>query len=96
MKNKQKELKIKKKKQVNALKSLESFKPKELKPKETKQVEYNDYFIKGLVEIRTNNKPTDFNDLRYDFKGPEHALINFIKFKHRNHSFKSIHDGDIA
>ena len=84
------------KKQVNALKSLESFKPKELKPKETKQVQYNDYFIKGLVEIRTNSKPTDFNDLRYDFKGPEHALINFIKFKHRNHSFKSIHDGDIA
>ena len=43
------------KKQVNALKSLESLLPKELKPKEPKLIEYNDYFLKGLAEIRQNN-----------------------------------------
>ena len=43
------------KKQVNALKSLEPLKPKELKTKEAKPMEYNDYFLKGLAEIRKNN-----------------------------------------
>ena len=80
------------KKQFSDLKSLESLKPKELKPKEAKLVEYND---KGLVEIRKNNQPIDFNDLTYNFKGTEHTPINFIKVKGPNHIFKSTHDGDI-
>ena len=71
-------------------------KPKELKPKEAKPIEYNDYFLKGLAEARKNNQPIDFNDLAYNFKGFEHAPINFIKFKGPNRIFKSIHDGDIA
>ena len=71
-------------------------KPKELKPKEAKPIKYNDYFIKGLDEIQKNKQPIDFNDLQYNFKGPGHAPINFIKFKGPNHIFKSIHDGDIA
>ena len=54
-------------------------KPKELKPKEAKPVEYNDYFLKGLVEIRKNNQPVDFNDLTYNFKGPEYAPINLVE-----------------
>ena len=43
------------KKQIDALKSLESLKPKELKPKEAKPIEYSDYgdyFTKWLAEIR--------------------------------------------
>ena len=56
------------KKQVNALKSLESLKPKELKQKEAKPMEYNDYFLKGLPDIQKNNQPIDFNDLTYNFK----------------------------
>ena len=49
-----------------------------------------------MPEIRENNEPIDFNDLTYNFEGPENALINFIKFKGPNHIFKSIRDGDIA
>ena len=67
------------KKQVNALKSLES-----LKLKETKPIEYKDYFFKGLPEIQKNNQTIDFIDLTYNFKGPEHAAISFIKFKGPN------------
>ena len=37
------------KKQVNSLKSLESLKPKELKPREAKPIKYDDYFLKGLA-----------------------------------------------
>ena len=84
------------KKQVNALKSLESLKQKELKPKEAKPIEYNDSFVKGLAEIRKNNQPIDFNDLTDNFKGSKHAPINFIKFEGPNDIFKSIHDGDIT
>ena len=96
LKNKQKQLKIRGKKQVNALKSLESFKPKELKPKEAKSTECNDYFLKGLTKIRQNNQPIDFNDLTYNFKSSKHSAINFLKFKGPNLIFKSIHDGDLA
>ena len=96
MKNKQKQLKIKQKKQLDALESFKSLKPKELKPKATKPIEYDNYFLCGLSEIPKSLKPIDFNDLKYNFKGPENALINFIKFKGPNHIFKSIHDGDIA
>ena len=78
------------------MKSLESLRPKELKPKEAKPIKYNDYFLKELAEIRKNNQPIDFDDLTYNFKGPQRAPINFIQFKGSNHIFKSIHDGDIA
>ena len=50
-----------------------------------------------MAEIRKNNQPIDFNGLTYNFKGPEHAPINFIMFKGGpNHIFKSIYDGDVA
>ena len=71
-------------------------KPKKLKPKKAKPTEYNDYFLKELTEIRKNNQAIDFNDLTYNFKCPEHAPINFSRFKGPNHIFKSIHDGDIV
>ena len=55
--NKQKQLKIKEKKQVDALT------PEEIKPKETKPVEYGDYFLNGLAEI-DNSPQIDFNNLK--------------------------------
>ena len=39
------------KKQVNPLKSLESLKPKEVKPEETKPIRYDNYFLNGMAEI---------------------------------------------
>ena len=98
MKNKQKQLKIKGKKHDNALKSLESLKPKELN-QEAKAIEYSnygDYVLKGLAEIRKNNQPIDFLDLTYNSKGSNIAPICFVKFKGPNHIFKSIYNGDIA
>ena len=65
-------------KQIDA---LEALKPKEIKPKTTKPVEYSNYFLEGLAEIRKNNKPIDFYDLTNNFKDPEHAPRNFIRFK---------------
>ena len=69
-------------KQVNALKYLESLKPKKLK--EAKPIEYcdyGDYFLKGLAEIRKNKQPIDLLDLTYNFKDPKIAPISFIKVK---------------
>ena len=96
LKNKKKTIGDQGKKQVNALKSLESLKPKELKPKEAKPIEYNDYFLIGLAEIQKNNQSINFNDLTYNFKGPELAPINFIRVKGPNYIFKSIHNSDTA
>ena len=65
------------KKQVHA---LEDLKPKKIKPKEVKPIEYDNYFIKKLDEIRNSNKPIDFNDLTYIFTS-DSALIGFIGLK---------------
>ena len=40
------------KKQVDILKSLESLKPKEIKSEGTKPVDYADYYIDKMAEIR--------------------------------------------
>ena len=61
-----------------------------------KRIKYNYYFLKGLAEIGKNNQPIYFNDLTYNFKGPEYTPIYSIKFKGSNHIFKSKRDGDIA
>ena len=90
MKNRQKQLKIKEKKQVDALESLT---PKEIKPKETKSVEYCDYFLNGLAEIR-NSPKIDFNNLTYNFTGNSRP-IKFTDLKGSLHIFKSIRDGNI-
>ena len=66
-----------------------------LKPKETKPIEYDDYFINGLAEMRDFTKTIDFNNLTYNFTG-DSAPINFIGFKGPLHIFKSIYNGDIA
>ena len=58
-----------KKKQIDALKSLESLKPKEVKSEETKPIDYDDYYINRMAEIRDQSKKYNFNNLTYIFKG---------------------------
>ena len=43
-------------KQIDALKYLKSFKSKELKSEETKPIDYDDYHIKKIAEIRDQQK----------------------------------------
>ena len=69
------------KKQFDALKTLESLKPKEVKLEETKPIEYGSYFIIGLAEIRKSTQPIDPNEnLAYIFKGNT-APITFSDFE---------------
>ena len=56
------------KKQIDALKTLESLKPKEVKPREIKPNEYGDYFLNGRAKIPESYKPIDFYDVDYNFK----------------------------
>ena len=55
-------------KQIDALKYLKSFKSKEVKSEETKPIDYDDYHIKKIAEIRDQQKKIDFNNLTYIFK----------------------------
>ena len=82
-------------KQINVLKSLESLKPKEVKPEETKPIGYDYCYIDKMAEIRNLSKQIDFNDLTYVYKG-DSAPTNFIGFKAPLHLFKSIYNDDIA
>ena len=82
------------KKQVDAVKTLESLKPKEVKSEETTPIEFSSYFINGLAEIRKSTKPIDRDeDLTYTFKGNT-AAIGFNYFKGPMHIFKNIYSGD--
>ena len=72
-------------KQADALEALKS--------KEAKPIEYDNYFINRLAEMRNSTKKNDFDNLTYNFKGPNIALINFIDFKRPLHIFKSIYNG---
>ena len=74
------------KKQIDALADL---KPKEIKPRETKPNKYGDYFIDELAKIRESYKPTDSNDLTYNFKDLRIPSVGFTKFKGPMHIFKS-------
>ena len=64
--------------------------------KETKPIEYSDYFLNGLAEIQKSFGPISFNDLTFNFKDPNLAPISFIGFKSPHHTFKTIYDGDIT
>ena len=74
---------------------LKVLKPKELKQKETKPIEYDNYFINGLTEMRDFTKTIDFSNLIYNFTG-DSAPISFIGFKGPLHIFQGIYNGDIA
>ena len=87
-----KTIKVQGEKQVDALKSL---KPEEIKPKETRPVEYGEYFLNGLAEIKNSTK-IDFNNLKYTFKDRNNNPIDFIGFKGPLRIFKSIYNGSIT
>ena len=70
-------------------------KPKEVKSEETKPIDYGDYFLNRLTEIKKYPK-IDFNNLKYTFKDPINNPIDFIGFKGPLHIFKSIYDGNIS
>ena len=92
MRNKPKTIKDQGEKQADAFKAL---KPKQLKQKETKPIEYDDYFTNGLAEMRDSTKAIDFNNLTYNVTG-ESAPISFVGFKGPLNIFKSIYNGDVA
>ena len=52
-------------------------------------MEYSNYFINGLFEVRNSPKTIDFNNLKYTFKGPNINPINFIGFKGPLHILKT-------
>ena len=70
-------------------------KPKEVKAKETKTIEYDDFYIDKIAEMRDLSKRFDFNNLTYIYKGKS-APINLISFKGPLRIFKSIYNGDKA
>ena len=81
-------------KQADPLKAL---KPKELNspPLKKTPIEYDNYLINGLAEIRDFTKRIDFNNLTYNFTG-DSAPINFFGFKGPLHIFKNIYHSDIG
>ena len=56
-------------------------------------VDYDNYYIYTMGEVRNQIKKIDFNNLTYFYKGNT-ALINFISFKGPLHIFKNIYDGN--
>ena len=71
-------------------------KPKEIKPRQTKPNEYDDYFLNGLAKICESYEPVDFHDVTYNFKNLRIPSASFSKFKRPMHIFKSIYNGDIS
>ena len=92
MKNKQKQLKIKEKKQIDALADL---KPKEIKPRETKPNEHSYYFVNEMIKIQESYEPIDFHCLTYNFKDLRIPSISFSKFETPLNIFKRIHNDNV-
>ena len=80
------------KKQIDSLADL---KPKEIKPRETKQNEYSDYFLNEMIKIEESYEPIDFHYLTYNFKDLRIPSISFFKFKSPLNIFKRIYYGDV-
>ena len=87
-------MKIKKKKQVDALKTLKS---KERKATEDKSDDnekhfkykevFNELSNESIGEIYNISKKIDFNNSNYRFKGPNLAPIYFIDFRGPMHIY---------
>ena len=92
LKNKQKQLKIKEKKQIDALVDL---KPKEIKPRKAKPNENGNYFLNELARIRKTFERVNFYDLINNFKDSDISSVSFIEFKVPNTIFENIHNGNI-
>ena len=86
-------MKIKEKKQIDALADL---KPKEIKTRETKPNKYGDYFLNGLAKILKSYEPVDFLDVDYNFKDLRIPSVSFSKFKSPMYIFKRIYESDIT
>ena len=102
MKNKQKQLKIKKK-QVDI---WETLKPKELEATEDKSEDneknleykkvFNELSNKRIGDIYNISKEINSNNLTYHFKGSNTAPINFIDFRGSMHIYNDIKNGNIS
>ena len=86
-------MKIKEKRQVEALVALE---PKEIKPRETKQMDIVIIFCNGLAKTRESFEPVNFYDLSYNFKDSKIPSVSFIECNGPNNIFKTIHNVNIA
>ena len=94
-------MKIKEKKQIDALESLE---PKEQAKPITyhdeslgqKEESYNKLFDEKLDEIQELSREIDYKNLNYNFTTKVSGSINFIKFKGPFCLFKKIREGDIS
>ena len=94
MENKQKQLKIKKKKQVDILKTL---KPKKLRTIEDKSDDnkkhlkykevFNELSNERIGEIYNISNEISFNNLTYYFQGSNTVLINWINFRVPMHTY---------
>ena len=103
MKNKQNQLKIKEKKQVDILKTA---KPKELEAIQDKQDDnekhlkykevFNELSNQRIGEIYNISKKFNFNNLTYHFKGSNTAPINFIDFRGPLHIYNEIKNDNIS
>ena len=95
-------MKIKKKKQVDALKTLKS---KERKATEDKSDDnekhfkykevFNELSNERICEMY-NSKTINFNNLTYHFKGSNTAAINFIDLRGLMHIYNEIKNGGIS
>ena len=103
LKNKQNQLKIKEKKQVDILKTA---KPKELEAIQDKQDDnekhlkykevFNELSNQRIGEIYNISKKFNFNNLTYHFKGSNTAPINFIDFRGPLHIYNEIKNDNIS
>ena len=74
--------------------ALSDLKVKEIKPIETKPIDYDHYYIDRMVGIRNQFNKIEFNDLTLFYKGST-APMKFIGFRGPLHIFKSIYSGSI-
>ena len=65
-----------------------------LKPKETKPIECNNYFINGQAEIRNFTKIIDLDELTYNFTDNS-TPVSFTNFEGPLSIFEGIYNGDI-
>ena len=103
MKNKQNQLKIKEKKQVDILKTA---KPKELEAIQDKQDDnekhlkykevFNELSNQRIGEIYNISKKNNFNNLTYHFKVSNTAPTNFIDFRGPMYIYNEIKNGNIS
>ena len=100
MKNKQKQSRIKVKKQVDALENLKPIERSKAitddESLEQKEESYNKLLDKKLDEIQELSKNIDYKYLNYNFTTKASGSIDFIRYKDPFRFFKNIRDGYIS